>query len=180
MLQGYRGYAFGGLGNIFAAKSSVTALPAYSATALKGPLLWNGSAVAGGRGVSAYLLALSFGLTTASTVAGSIGIVIGSGQSTAPTSTSAIDISGNLNPAGSAAACNVYDAGTVGAAGSSYLPLGRIHTGAITVDTDEETVIPLGGCIVIPPGCWAAPAGGAALTTSVIDIGLVWIELPYE
>lgn len=180
MLQGYRGYPFGGLANVFAAKASVTSLPAYTGTALGGPLLWNGSQAGGGKGVIAYLLALSYGLTTASTVAGSIGIVTGSGQSSAPTSTSAIGLAGNLNPAGQAPGCSVYSSGTVAQAGSAYLPTGRVHTGAITVDTDDDNFVHLGGAIVIPPGCWAAAAAGAVLTSAVIDIGLVWIEIPNE
>jgi hypothetical protein len=181
MLRGFRQYpSGGGLGNIFAAKASATALAAYSSTAQNGLLLWNGSAVGGGKGVVAYLLSLSFGLTTASTVAGSIGIAVGSAQPAAPTSTTAIGISGNLNPAGSASACTPYSAGTVAQAATAYMPVGRVHTGAITVDTDDDNCVHLGGSIVIPPNCWAAISAGVALTTSVIDLGLTWLELPYQ
>lgn len=176
MLRGFRDYAPGGLGQVFSAKLSVTSLPIFSGTGMAGPLLYNGSAAGGGRGVTAYLLALAYGLTTASTVAGSIGIA--GGLTTAPSSTTTTGLlSGNLNLQGPASACSVYASGTISQAGSIYLPTGRVHTGAITVDTDDDNFVHLGGAIVIPPGYWAAPAAGATLTSAVIDLGLVWVEI---
>lgn len=179
MLRGFRDWAPGGLGQVFAAKLSVTSLPIFSGTGMAGPLLYNPPPSAGARGVTAYLLALSYGLTTASTVASSIGVA--GGLTTAPTSTNTTGLlSGNLNLQGPASACSVYSAGTVSQAGSIYLPTGRVHTGAITVDTDDDNFVHLGGVIVVPPGYWAAPAAGATLTSAVIDLGLVWVEIPND
>lgn len=179
MLKGFRDWWPSGQGQVFVAKLSATSLPIYSGTGMLGPLLYNGSNAGGGKGVTAWLLALSYGLTTASTVAGSIGIA--GGQTTSPTGTSTTGLLvGNANLQGPASACSIYAAGTISQAGSLYLPTGRVHTGAITVDTDDDNFIHLGGVIAVPPGYWACPAAGATLTSAVIDLGLVWVEIPND
>lgn len=178
MLGGFRDFVQipgGGRGQVYAAKASITALPAYTATALGGPLLFNPAVTAPSKGVTAYVLALSYGLSTASTAASSIGIATGS--STTPSSTTAIGLSGPLHPGGSSAQCSVFSTGTVSVAPTAYLVTGRVHTGAITVDTDDDNTVHLGGLIELAPGTFACPAAGAALTTSVIDIGIVWLEI---
>lgn len=178
MLGGFRDYVQipgGGRGQVYAAKASITASTIYTATALKGVLLYNPSVTSPTKGVTAYVLAMGYGLSVASTVATSIGIA--SGVSTTPTSTSAIDISGPLHPGGPAAQCSVFSAGTVSAAATMYMPLGHLHTGAITVDTEDDNTIHLGGLIELAPGTFAVSATGATATTSVIDIGIVWLEI---
>jgi len=173
VLAGFRDYTQigGGKGNIFCAYASVT--PAiYTGTTLTGPLLWNGSAVSGGRGVTAYLLATSFGLTVATTVPAAIGITGASGQVAAPTSITAI---GAVAPQ-----CTAYAAGTVVNAGTFFLPIGHVQTGAITVATDDDNLVPLGGLVEVGVQGYAAVAAGATLTGSTIEVGLVWIEFPND
>ena len=178
MLGGFRDYVQipgGGRGQVYAAKSTITANSIFSTTAVVGQLLYNPAVTTPSKGVTAYLLAMSYGLSTASTVASSIGIA--TGATTAPSATSAVGITGPLHPGGPAAQCSVFSAGTVSAAPTAYMPLGRVHTGALTVDTDDDNTVHLGGLIELAPGTYACSAAGAALTTSVIDIGFVWLEI---
>lgn len=177
MLASYLVQQWAGRGNIFAAYASETALPAYSATAQGGPLLWNGSA---NLGVTAFLLAIGYGETVASTVAGAIGVTGASGQPSAPTSTSAITKAANLNIGGPSSACTVYSAGTVVNGGAFFLTTGQVDTQALTAGTTDENFIHLGGLIQVPSGCWAGVAASTALTTSVLQISLVWIEIPND
>jgi hypothetical protein len=126
--------------------------------------------------VTAYLMAASWGLSTASGVAGAIGIAMGA--TSAPTTTQAITASGNLTLNGPSPICSVYNYGTVSAAATNFLPLGHVHTGAITLDTDDDNTVHLGGVIAVPPGYFAAVSASATLTSAVLSIGLVWLEVP--
>lgn len=179
MLQGYQPSALsGGRGQVFCANALVTPSLFSTAAAMSGPLLWNGSAVGGGKGVTAYVLAVSYGLVVASTVAGAIGLTGAAGQPAAPTSTTAIGITGNLYVGGPAPACTAYAVGTVVNAGTFFLPTGGVGTGATTVQTTDDNIINVGGAVVVPISAWAAVAGSAILTTSTIQVGLVWLEVP--
>lgn len=172
MLSSFRVYQFAGLGNVYSAYAAGVNPAVYTATALTSGILYNGSS---GKGVTAYVLAISYGLSVASTVASSIGIA--TGVTTAPTTTTAATLTGNLNTAGPASQCTAYKLGTVSAAATAYWPTGRVQTGAITVATDDDNVVNLGGLVVVPPGSFAAVVAGATLTTSAIDIGFVWYEI---
>ena len=177
MLLGFQPL-YGGRGSFFSANAIVTAPVIWSTAAgTGGPLLYNGSA-SGHSGVTAYLMAISYGLSVASAVAGAIGIA--TGATTAPTSTSAVTASGNLTLNGPAPICSVYSVGTVSAAATNFLPTGHIHTGAITLDTDDDNFVHLGGVIAIPPGYFASVSTSETLTTAVISIGLVWLEVPND
>ena len=99
-------------------------------------------------------------------------------QPNAPTSTTAIDDVFNLQIGGQAPACTPYRIGTVAAHGVGFLPVGMVHTGALTVDTTDDNFVELGGAIQVAPGSWAAVAASATLTTAVMQIGLVWCEVP--
>jgi hypothetical protein len=176
MLQGFQPLLNGGRGAVFGATAFLTTPAIWSATTgLGGPLLYNGTA-SGHSGVTAYIMAVSFGVSTASSVASSIGIC--TGATTAPTTTTAIDASGNCAAGQQAPLCNVYRLGTVSAAATFYLPLGRVHTGAITVDSDDDNFVHLGGVIAVPPGSFASVSPFAALTSAVMQVGLVWLEVP--
>ena len=179
MLKGLIDPATAGRGNIFCATAIVTTPVIWSTAAgTGGPLLYNGTTAGTGNAVNAFLLAISYGLTVASTVAGAIGLT--GGTTTAPTSTTAIDSKACLSSIGSATTpqCSVYRVGTVSAAGTFFLPTGHIHTGAITVDTDDDNWVHLGGCIMVPPGSFTSPSASATLTSAVMQIALVWQEVP--
>jgi hypothetical protein len=179
MLQGLQPPQIAGRGNIYTANANVTSMAAYTATAgVGGPLLWNGSNANGAKGVTAYLLAVSYGLTVASTVAAAIGIIGNASQPSAPTSTTAIDGVDNLNyGSAQAPSCTAYRIGTVAVASPSLFVTGHVHTGAITVDTDDDNFVHLGGAIIIPPGCWVALGASATLTSAVITCGMTWLEV---
>lgn len=176
MLSGFLNAQFAGRGNVFAAYASASALAAYTSTAA-GPLLWNGSGVGGGRGVTAYLLALGYGLTTAATAAGAIGLTGNSGQPAAPTSTTAATAVANLSMGGPSPICTAYSAGTVVNAGNFFLPTGQVGTAALTAEIADDNFIHLGGMITIPPGSWAGIAASSVLTGSVVSLALVWLEV---
>jgi hypothetical protein len=163
-------------GKVFQAYAIVTAPVIFSTAAgTGGPLIWNKP----NSGVEAHILAMSYALGTASTVAGSIGFTGNAGQTSAPTSTTAIDASGSTYIGGQTTQMGgVYRVGTPSVAGASYIPLVEVHTGAVTVDTTKPTWVDIGGTIIIPQGSWGAIAGNATLTTAVIGINLIWAELP--
>lgn len=172
-----------GRGNVYVAQAIVTAMAAYTATAaVGGPLLWNGSNLNSQKGVTAYLLSVSYGLTTASTAAAAIGITGNSGQPAAPTSTTAIDGVDNLNYASTSPSpgCTAYKIGTVVNAGAALLTLGQIGTSALTTEFAGDNFVNLGGMIVVPPGCWAGVAASATMSSAVMTVSMVWLEMPND
>lgn len=169
-------------GQVFCATANVTAPVIYTTAAgTGGPLLWNntGQAAGGTSRVMAVLLAMGATLTTATSAAGGLGITGNVGQTSAPTSTTAIDKVANLFIGGPAPACNTYRVGTVATAGNFFVPTIALGTGAITVDNLDMTWIDLGGLIIVPPGGWASVAAAATATAAVLQIGLIWAEIPF-
>lgn len=179
MLAGFNNYNFAGRGNVFCAYATVTAPAIYSGTAQNGLLLWNGSAVGGGRGVTAFLLAASFAQSVVTTVAGAIGMTGAAGQPASPTGTTPITLVGQTAPTIGAVtpACTPFLAGTVVNGGQFFQPLGHVHTGALTVDTEDDNTVHLGGMIAAGVSTWAGIAASATLTTAVMQLGLVWMEI---
>ena len=163
-------------GRVFSALATVTAPVIYSTAAgTGGPLIWNRPS----SGVDVHVLAVTFGgFTTATSVAGSIGFTGAGGQSIAPTSTTAIDATGNMLVGGPASAVNVYRIGTPANPGTQFVPIIASGTGAITVLETSIGLIDVGGSFVIPPGTWGALAASATLTAGVVGLGLIWAELP--
>lgn len=162
-------------GRLYAARAIVTAPVIFSTAAgTGGPLLWNSSPKTVIR-----LWKLGYSVTTASTVAGSIGLTGGFQGTTAPSSTTAIDSGptnlflGNLGPS----QINAYRVGTVANAGGFYLPVADISTTALTALGDNPSFIDLDGVITVAPGYWVSVAGSATLTTAVLQVTLVWEEI---
>lgn len=161
-------------GNLFMAQAIVTAPVIYTTAAgTGGPLLWNGSST-----VKANLLGLGVGVTTVTTVAAALGITGGGGQAAAPSATTAADGRTNLLMGGSSSACTPYRVGTVTTAGAFLLPVGALHTGALTVDNFNFAWFDLDGLITLPPFTWASPSVSATATTTVVQLALVWEEIP--
>src|ERR1700677_2128317 len=120
MLQGFQPLLLGGRGNVFCATASITAMGLYTTAAgTGGPLLYNGGPT-GHSGVTAYIMAISYGCTVAATAAAAIGLT--GGPTTAPTSTTAIgsqtNLQLNLSPT---SICTAYSSGTVSTAGTFFL-----------------------------------------------------------
>lgn len=159
---------------IFCAHATVTAPVIYSTAAgTGGPLLWNGST-----NMLARILKVGFGTKTASTVAGALGFTGAGGQTAAPTSTTAIEDSGNLYVTGPKPSCTPYRIGTVTNAGTFFVPFAQVTTGALTVSANAMTWIDINRLITVPAGAWVSVAGSATLSTGVFEIGLVWEEIP--
>lgn len=158
---------------LFVAHASVTAPTIYStAAATGGPLLWNSTQSVLGR-----ILKVGFAVTTASTVTGALGLTGATGQAAAPSSTTAIENTGNCYVGGPKSGITPYRLGTVTNAGTFFMPFAQITTGAITASRDAMTWIDINRIVTIPPGGWLSVAGSATLSTAVIQIGIVWEEI---
>lgn len=175
MLQLFQSNQVAGRGQLYSCYVNAFSILSYGNGTIGGPLLWNGSTASGGRGVTAYLMCVALGVTTASTVAGAVGIATGVNAS-APTGTSAVTLAGNLVAGGPTYQSSVYYTGAV-AAPTNYNVLGAINTGALTVDTVNSLVFDIGGAIVVPPGTYAAVTTNAAITC-VTPVSLYWAEVP--
>lgn len=172
-LQG-RYYELAYRGNLFQAYAIVTAPVVYTTAAgTGGPLIWNNST-----DTNVVLLAMTFGSSVVTTVAGTLGITGNTGQTAAPTTTTAIDSNRNLKVGGSLPKSTAYRVGTTSSAGNFFIPLVSFHTGALTVDTTVAGWIDLGGSIVVPPNAWASVAASATLSTLVTQVGLIYTEVP--
>lgn len=165
-------------GNLFFATAIVTAPVIWSTEAgTGGPLLWNGSAASVGQRVKASILAVGFGVTVVTTVAAALGLTGGNGQTSAPTTTTAIDMSGNCLIGGAASRCTPYRIGTT-TENDFFLALAHVHTGALTVDTTGVQWVDLGGLITVEPDSFVSVAASATATTLVASISLIWEEVP--
>jgi hypothetical protein len=94
----------------------------------------------------------------------------------APSATTAVTLvsstySGNRQPS-----CTAYNAATVSAAATGFLPLVSTPTTALTALPIANLWIPLDGVIVLPSGGWVALAASATATTSQFQYGIVWAE----
>jgi len=139
-----------------------------------GPLIWNGST---NKLVS--VLKVGYGVTTVSTVAAALGLTGNTGQTSAPTSTTAIDSRANLYLGGPASAATPYRVGTPTNAGGFFIPFGALHTGALTVDNTGMYWVDIAGAITAPPNSWVSVAASATATTTVVQVTMIWEELPF-
>lgn len=161
-------------GNLFMAHAIVTAPVIYTTAAgTGGPLIWNNNSA-----INVVLLAVTFGVSTVSTVGAALGITGNSGQTAAPTTTTAIDSNRNLKIGGALPMSTAYRVGTVASAGNFFLPFGELHTGALTTNTGQINVFDIGGAVIIPYNCWASVAASATASTTVASIGFIYTEVP--
>lgn len=161
-------------GRVFSAYGPITAPVIYSTAAgTGGPLIWNSSV-----SVNVVILGMSMAVGTASTVATSLGICGGTQGTNAPTSTTAIGITGNALVGGPNSQVNVYRVGTVANASTFFVPFIQVGTGAITVTDSQPCHVDLAGTFVVPPGKWVAIGAASTATTLVAQIGLIWAEIP--
>ena len=172
-------YQLARAGQLFCATAVVTAPVKWTTAAgMGGPLLWNntGPAAGGGARVMAVVIGVGVGWTTAPGATGQLGLTWGSGQTSAPTTTTAIDGVANMFPGGAAPLCNTYRIGTVANAGVAFLATHSVSTANGPAASTLET---LDGMVQIPPGSWVSVAGSAAISSLVATISLVWAEVPY-
>lgn len=162
-------------GRLYHAFAIVTAPVIFSTAAgTGGPLIWNPST----SGVNVSVLAVTCGLTVVTTVAAALGLTGNTGQTSAPTSTTAIDQRSSALIGGQSSISTPYRVGTPTNAGGFFLPLLQLHTGALTVDNLGMGFIDIGGAIVCPPGAWVSIAASATATTTVGQLGMLYAEIP--
>jgi hypothetical protein len=160
-------------GNLFMAHAIVTAPVIYSTEAATGgPLLWNGSST-----VKASLLAVGVGITVVSTVAAALGITGGGDQTAAPTTTTAIDSTTNMLIGGAASLCTAYRIGTT-VENDFFMPFMDVNTGALTTTPGTMRWFNIDGMITVPPNAFASVAASATASTLVVQVALVWEEIP--
>lgn len=160
-------------GKLFIAHAIVTAPVIYTTGAgTGGPMVWNGSS-----NVNVNLIAMGVLVTTATSVAGGLGITGGPGQPAAPTSTTAIDSRGCLKISADVSNSTPYRLGTPTAAGTFFMPVANVGTTNVVTNGGVQWY-DLGGLVTIPPQCWASVAANATLTSGVFQIGLVYEEVP--
>lgn len=163
-------------GSVFIAYATVTSPVIWSTAAgTGGPLLWNNTSLAR-KAVNAVLLGVGVGITTASGAASALGIT--GGVSVLPTTTTAIDGVICTRMSSALPLCNTYRIGTVAAAATWFMPTHTLGTGAVTVGNVGASWVDLGGVIVVPPGSWASVAASATATSAVVDVALMWAEVP--
>lgn len=176
-------YQLARAGQVFVATAALTGMTAFgTAAATGGPLLWNntGQAAGGTSKVLAIILGVSLGWTTAPGAAGVVGITWGTGQTSAPTSTTTITGVGCTRPGfNQTPACNVYNKGTVANAGVAFLATHEVDATA-TAGITGGLIEPLDGLIIASPGDWVSVAAGATISTMVADISLIWAELTFK
>lgn len=162
-------------GRLFLANAIVTAPVIFSTAAgTGGPLVWNPPT----SGVNLSVLAITCGITVVTTVAAALGLTGNTGQTSAPTSTTAIDGRTSALVGGQASVSTPYRIGTPTNAGGFFFPLLNLHTGALTVDSLGLGFIDVGGAVVCPPGSWVSVAASATATTTVAQLGMVYAEIP--
>ncbi len=168
-------------GLVYIAYASVTTPVIWSTAAgTGGPLLWNNTTLAAGvkKQVNAVILGVSASLTTATSVASSLGLTGATGQTDAPSTATAIDGVGPGFIGQPAPLCNTYRIGTTANAGTFFFPTHNLGTGAITTQNSSASWVDVGGAIIVPPGSWCSVAAAATATSGVIRIGLMWAEVP--
>lgn len=162
-------------GHVFMAQAIVTAPVIFSTAAgTGGPLIWNPPL----SGVNVAILAVTFGITTVTTVAAALGLTGNNGQTAAPGSTTAIDGRANLLIGGPQSASTPYRIGTPSSAGGFLLPFAGLHTGALTVDNGLVGFVDIGGAFIIPPGAWGSIAASATASTTVGTFAMIYEEVP--
>lgn len=160
-------------GQLFSAHAIVTAPVIYTTAAgTGGPLLWNGSS-----NKNLSIIAVGVGVTTVTTVAAALGLTGNSGQTSAPSATSAIDSTGNMLIGGALSAATAYRVGTVTNPGNRFIPFADLHTGALTVDNLGMCWVDVAGMLTVPPNCWASIAASATASTTVASMSIIWEEL---
>src|SRR5665213_1856821 len=161
-------------GQLFMARAVVTAPVIFSTAAgTGGPFIWNGSSK-----VNVVPIALGFGQTVSATVEAALGLTGGTGQVVAPTATTAADSLTNMFLGAGQPAASAYRVATPTAAGTFFLPLADVDTGALTTGVGGFNWLELAGMMIVPPNAWIAVAASATASTLVAQTALIWAEVP--
>lgn len=146
-------------------------------TAMVGLQLWNGSPLA--NGVNCVLLKASGMIVATSATLTSVGLAVGTGQTGAPSSQTAITKVSNCFVGGAGPQATPMNAGTFTTAPAIVKNL--LHNTAAIATTGEDPgfSVDFEGSIVVPPQCYVAFAAvGAAAAASGMNLDLMWEEVP--
>lgn len=159
-------------GIVYGALAQTVTAPVIWSTAAGsgGPFIYNGST-----NKNVVVLAMGVGTLVASTVAGTLGLA--SGVTAVPTSLTAIDARWNALSSGGASQATPYRIATPSAAATSFFPVVRASTTALTGETGLVWT-EIKGLFVVGPGGFVTVAGSATLTTMQMHAALLYMEVP--
>lgn len=149
-----------------------------SNTTYTGHLVWNGSNQSGS-GVNLVMHKVNIGVSVTSASLTGIALGVGTGQTAAPTSTTAATQAGNCFIGDAAAQGLSYKAATIAVAGTPLFPLVHNTAAINTVGADFNNPIDFEGAFIFPPTTSAhLLALGAASASSAVTSAMVWEEVP--
>lgn len=163
-------------GFVFTARAALQTL-SVAGTAMTGLIVWNSSS--GSNAVDLHILKISGNVAVTSATMTGIALARLTGQTSAPTGTTAASSYGNNYIGGVAGAGIAYSVATVIAAPTAMFDV--LHNTAAIATTGEDAGFyeDLEGSIIVPPGviiCFVAL--GAASAASAVNLGAMWAELP--
>jgi hypothetical protein len=160
---------------VFWTSAIITAPVIFSTAGQLGPMIWNRP----GSGVDAHILYVSIGSpTTATSVAGAIGLS-SNAQATVPTTATSITAWNAYTGGAASQMGGVFSTATVIVAPTPiFLPLLGVNTGAVTTGAISQSIAEVGGAVVVAPGGIGYVCTSATLTSGVFTIGMMWAELP--
>jgi hypothetical protein len=165
-------------GFVFTARGALQTLSAVG-TGMTGLIVWNSSPQVGGGSVDLHIMKISGDVAVTSASMTGIALARETGQTAAPTGTTAASSYGNNYLGGSAGAGIAYIAATLSTAPVPMFDVMHNTVAIATTGEDQGFYEDLEGSIVVPPGgviCFAAL--GAASAASAVNVGMMWAELP--
>ncbi len=161
-------------GTVFTFNRTAVTVPVIAATLVSVFSLWNPP----GSGKNAELISFDYGIVLATTVVDVVGLYYSSGS---------LALAGTFTTAGTAlsgsvgsTAANVvlpYSAYTHSGTPTRHSILGFF--GAVTTTNSQPAHLDFDGRVIVPPGTVVSIAmSTAASTTSGVDLGLTWAEVP--
>jgi hypothetical protein len=163
-------------GFIYTARGALQQL-SLAGTAMTGLVVWNSSTPV--NGVDLHILKISGNVAVTSATMTGIALARGTGQASAPTSTTAASAYGNNYLGGAAGSGNAYTVATVAVAPVAMWDV--LHNTAAIATTGEDVGFyeDLEGSVVVPPGgIITFVALGAASAAAAVNLGIMWAELP--
>jgi hypothetical protein len=158
--------------NVFVASATITAATIYTGANVGGPFIWNNT-----NSINVAILGIGCAITTASGATGAIGFTGNNGQTAAPTATSAIGTRSSGLIGAATSQSTPYSFASATNVGSFFFPVFSIETGATSTIPASMAWVDIGGLIICPPNAWIAVAASATLTSSVLQIGIMYEEV---
>jgi len=162
---------------VFYTSAIITAPVIFSTAAQLGPMIWNKP----GSQLDAHILGIACSEpSTATTVAGALGLVTNV-QPSAPTTATSITAVNAYGGGSASGMAGIFSTATVLVTNPApiFLPLLGVAGAAITVgNTVTQSFVDIGGLSVVAPGTVGYVCASSTLTTGVFTVALIWAELP--